>query len=165
MACRRAGLSTGQNRGVETVGCATPCATDRAFGIVARMSEQIHLQQYQRFFAILLSVLPGLNLILGLAGLVLWLIADVAQAEWGLGIGLAGLTFAVGGLVWVVVGIGVRTWAEQKPTGLLFGACAPFLVLDVFVMGYLFYYTVIADHSEEAAETVMVVVRAVSQIV
>lgn len=115
------------------------------------MSDATHLQNYQRFFAILFSVLPGLNVIVTVAGLVLWLIADVAEAEWGLGVGLAALTFAILTVIWIFVGIGVRTWAEQKPLGMLAGACAPFIIADAIFMSWLFYFVVIADHDEPAA--------------
>ena len=117
------------------------------------MSDQTHLQSYQRFFAILFSVLPGLNVIVMVAGLVLWLIADVAEAEWALGIGLGALTFVILTIVWIFVGIGVRDWAEQKPLGMLAGMCAPFILLDAVFMGWLFWFVVIREREEEAAST------------
>lgn len=114
------------------------------------MSEATHLQSYQRFFAILFSVLPGLNLIVSVAGLVLWLIADVAEAEWGVGIGVAAVTFALLMILWVFLGIYVRDWAEQKPMGMLAGLCAPFILVDAIFMGWLFWYVVIAEHDPPA---------------
>ncbi|MCA9610682.1 MAG: hypothetical protein KC619_34040 [Myxococcales bacterium] len=126
------------------------------------MSDQTHMQSYQRFFAILFSVLPGLNMIVVLAGLVLWLVADVAEAEWALGIGLGALTFVILMIVWIFVGIGVRTWAEQKSLGMLAGACAPFIVLDAAFMGWLFWYVVIRERPVEAAETASALVHSVT---
>ncbi|MCB9593491.1 MAG: hypothetical protein H6719_12225 [Sandaracinaceae bacterium] len=125
------------------------------------MSDATHLQNYQRFFAILFSVLPGLNVIVTVAGLVLWLVADVAEAEWGLGVGLAALTFAILTVVWIFVGIGVRTWAEQKPLGMLAGACAPFIIVDAIFMSWLFYFVVIAEHEEPAATSAAAILTAV----
>ena len=128
------------------------------------MSEATHLQSYQRFFAILFSVLPGLNAIVVLAGLTLWLIADVAEADWGLGIGLAALVFAMCTVVWVFVGIGVRNWAEQKPMGMLLGLCAPFILVDGIFMGWLFWFVVIKEHEPAAATTAAEVVRALASV-
>ena len=124
------------------------------------MSDATHLQNYQRFFAILFSVLPGLNMIVAIAGLVLWLIADVAEAEWGLGVGIAALTFSILTVIWIFIGIGVRTWAEQKPLGMLAGMCAPFIVLDAVFMSWLFWMVVIKEH-DPAAESAAAVLQAV----
>ena len=129
------------------------------------MSEAIHLQNYQRFFAVLFSVIPGLNLVVGLAGLVLFLISVVADAEWGLGVGIAALVFAITAIIWIFLGIGVRSWAEQKPTGLLVGLCAPFLIVDAVFMAWLFYDVAIADHTPAAAESAMRVVEVLSAFV
>ena len=38
------------------------------------MNDTTHLRVYQRFFAVTASVLPGLNLVLGLAALLLFLL-------------------------------------------------------------------------------------------
>jgi len=128
------------------------------------MSEQIHLQQYQRFFAILFSVVPGLNAIVALAGLTLWLIADIAEADWGVGIGVAALVALLSFIGWVFLGMGVRAWAERKPTGLLVGLCSPFLVVDTVFMAWLFYDVVIKEREEEA-EAALNVAQALSQLV
>ncbi len=128
------------------------------------MSDQIHLQQYQRFFAILFSVIPGLNAILALGGLVLWLIADLAEADWGLAIGVAALVSLIVFLGWVFIGMGVRNWAEQKSTGLLVGLCSPFLLVDSVIMAYLFY-TVVIKEREEEAEAALRVVQALTELV
>jgi len=124
------------------------------------MGEAIHTQVYQRFFAILFSVVPGVNLMFGLAGLTLFLIADVAEAEWGLGIGIAALVFGLTAIVWIWLGMGVREWALQKATGMLVGMLTPFLIVDAILLGYLFYDVVIADHTPEEAEAVLQVGQA-----
>lgn len=126
------------------------------------MSDQTHLQSYQRFFAILFSVLPGLNGIVLVAGLVLWLVADVAEAEWALGIGLGALTFVTLTIVWIFVGIGVRNWAEQKSLGMLAGMCTPFLIVDATFLIWLFWWVAIRERPVEAAGTASALVQSVT---
>lgn len=128
------------------------------------MSDAIHLQIYRRFFAVLLSVVPGLNLIVGLAALVLWLFADVIEVDWGFGVGLAAVTFAIAFVAWIFVGLGLQKWAEHKGAGLLFGLCAPFLLLDFVLMGWLFYASVFAEEEEAAATTAAWVIHTLSML-
>ena len=139
------------------------CALHITLGIVARMSDAIHLQIYRRFFAVLLSVVPGLNLVVGLAALVLWLFADVIEVDWGFGVGLAAVTFAVSFFAWIFAGLGVQKWAEHKGAGLLFGLCAPFLLLDFVLMGWLFY-SILERPDEAAAPTAAWVIHALSML-
>ena len=131
------------------------CALRLTLGIVARMSDAIHLQIYRRFFAVLLSVVPGLNLVLGLAALVLWLFADVIEADWGFSVGLGAVTFAIAFVAWIFVGLGVQKWAEHKSAGLLIGLCAPFLAVDFVFMDWLLYSVLVGDREEEAARWVI----------
>lgn len=116
------------------------------------MSDSTHLQVYQRFFAVLFSVVPGVNLVLGLAALVLWLLADLIGMEWGWAVGIAAVVLAVVFVAWIFIGIGVQKWAEEKPTGALAGMCAPFLIVDALFMGWLFVDVVIIGVEEPAAE-------------
>lgn len=129
------------------------------------MGEAIHTQVYQRFFAGLFSVVPGVNLMFALAGLTLFLIADVAEAEWGLGVGIAALVFAVTAIVWIWLGMGIREWALQKATGLLVGMLTPFFIVDTIFMGYLFYMVVIADHTPEEGAAALQVGQALLSFV
>lgn len=115
------------------------------------MSDATHMLVYRRFFAVLFSVLPGLNMIVGLSALLLWLLADVVGMEWGWGVGLAAILFAILFVVWIVVGLGVQKWAEEKSTGLLFGLNAPFIVVDLGLLLWLFVEVVIGSGEEEGA--------------
>ncbi|HJL19168.1 MAG TPA: hypothetical protein RMH99_26120 [Sandaracinaceae bacterium LLY-WYZ-13_1] len=130
------------------------------------MSDNTHTRVYQRFFAILTSVIPGLNLVLGLAALVLWLFADIVMIEWGWAIGIAAIVLCITFIGWVFVGLGVQKWAEDKPAGLLFGINLPFLLADFGFMGWLFVRVVIGvgGHGEEA-ESAALVVQALSALV
>ena len=123
-------------------------------GIVARMSDAIHLQVYRRFFAVLISVIPGVNLSLGLGALMLWLFADVIEIDWGVSVGIGAVTLAVVFLIWIFVGLGVQKWAEHKSAGLLFGLCMPFLLADGLFLGWLFYSVVIVGRQEETASLI-----------
>lgn len=133
-------------------------------GIVARMSDAIHLQIYQRFFAVLFSVIPGLNLIVGLAIFMLWLFADVLEVDWGVGVGVAGVAFSLGFVVWVFVGLAVQKWAEQKSTGLLFGLCLPFLAFDAVLTCLLLWQAIFAEHEEEASGAGMLIIRTLTMV-
>lgn len=107
------------------------------------MDDASHLLQYRRFFGILFSVLPGLELTYGMSALVLWLLADVAEIEWGWGIGIAGITFALTLTLWLFVGMGIQKWAEEKTATFLFILNAPFLVVFFGFMIWLFVETVV----------------------
>ncbi len=128
------------------------------------MGDAIHLQIYRRFFAVLFSVIPGLNLILGLGVFMLWLFADVIEVDWGWGVGVAAVTMLLCLVTWVLVGLPVQKWAEQKSTGVLIGLCSPFMILDAIALAYLFWYSVIADHEEEASAAARMVIQTVSML-
>ncbi|MCZ7683694.1 MAG: hypothetical protein M5U28_34965 [Sandaracinaceae bacterium] len=115
------------------------------------MDDASHLLQYRRFFGTLFSVLPGLELTYALSALVLYLLADVAEIEWGWGIGFAGITFVLTLSVWLFVGMGIQKWAEEKTATFLFILNAPFLVVFFGFMFWLFYETVINATSPGAA--------------
>ncbi len=116
------------------------------------MDDASHLLQYRRFFGILFSVLPGLELTYGLAAVVLWLLADVIGVDFGWGAGLAGITFFLTLTGWLFVGMGIQKWAEDKTAGFLFGINVPFLLIFFGAMGWLFYESVIAGHEPGATE-------------
>src|SRR5690606_7623938 len=84
------------------------------------MEDASHLLQDRRFFGLLFSVLPGLELMYGLTFLVIWLFADVLQVPWGWGVGLGGLTFALTLVIWLFVGMGIQKWTEDKSGKFLF---------------------------------------------
>ncbi len=102
------------------------------------MEDASHLLQYRRFFGLLFSVLPGLELMYGLTFLVIWLFADVLQVPWGWGVGLGGLTFALTLVIWLFVGMGIQKWTEDKSGKFLFALNVPFLVILFVSMGWLF---------------------------
>ena len=134
--------------------------------MMPRMGDAIHLKVYQRFFAVTASVLPGLNLVLGLTGLALFLLADVIGMEWGWGIGISAILMCAMAAGWIFVGMSIEAWAEQKPTGILAGISVPFIVLDAILMLWLFVETVIFAKSpgadeEEALRLLVDVVSAV----
>lgn len=136
-------------------------------GIVPRMSDATHLQVYRRFFAVLFSVVPGLNLLVAISGLVLWLLADVIELDWGIGIGVAAITFVTLGATWIFLGQRIQVWAAGKSTGLLAGLNAPFLLVDFAAMGWLLYHvlTTPGPGAEEEAEAALQIVQALSQLV
>lgn len=107
------------------------------------MDDASHLLQYRRFFGTLFSVLPGLELTYALSALVLYLLADVAEIEWGWGVGFAGITFALTLAAWLFIGMGIQKWAEEKSATFLAILNAPFLVVFFGFMFWLFYETVI----------------------
>ena len=127
--------------------------------------ENAHTQVYRRFFAITLSVIPGVNLVLGLAALVLWLLADLAGMEWGWALGVAAIVLCLIFVGWIFVGLGVQKWAEDKSAGMLFGLNAPFMLVDFAFLAWLFWHTVVGflmgGHEEEAR----VVVETLSRLV
>lgn len=123
------------------------------------MEDASHLLQYRRFFALLFSVLPGLELMYGLAALMLWLFADVIGIEFGWGAGIAAITFALTLAVWLFAGLGIQKWAEDKSAGFLFALNLPFLLVFFGTMGWLFYASVIAGHEPGAAEHSRVIVE------
>jgi hypothetical protein len=133
------------------------------------MDDSTHTLVYRRFFAILASVLPGLNLVLGLAALVLWLFADVVMIEWGWAVGIAAIVLCATFIGWIFLGLGIQKWAESKPAGLLFGINAPFILIDAVFMVWLFIHTVLGAHGpgaeQEGAEAARVVVQALSAFV
>lgn len=132
------------------------------------MDDNSHTLVYRRFFTLLSSTLPGLNLVLGLAALTLWIFGDLVMIEWGWAVGIAAIVLCITFVGWVFVGLGVQKWAEDKSTGLLFGINAPFILVDAIFMGWLFWHTVIEAHgpgSEQAAETAVRVVQALSALV
>lgn len=131
------------------------------------MDDAIHLKVYQKFFAILVSVLPGVNLVLGLSALFLFLFADVMGIEWGWALGIAAILLCVMFTGWIFVGIGIQKWAEEKGTGMLAGLCAPFILVDTLFMGWLFVETVIFASSPggEDEEALRMVVEVVSALV
>ncbi|MFK7990708.1 MAG: hypothetical protein AB8I08_32105 [Sandaracinaceae bacterium] len=131
------------------------------------MDDAIHLKVYQKFFAILVSVLPGVNLVLGLSALFLFLFADVMGIEWGWALGIAAILLCVMFTGWIFVGIGIQKWAEEKGTGMLAGICAPFILVDTAFMGWLFVETVIFASSpggEDEAEALRMVVEVVTSL-
>lgn len=111
------------------------------------MEDASHLLQYRRFFGILFSVLPGLELTYGLAALVIWLLTDVVQIPWGWGVGLGAITYVTTFGVWLFVGMGIQRWAEDKSAKFLFLLNVPFLVVLFGFMGWLFYEIVLNSHS------------------
>ncbi len=123
------------------------------------MEDATHLLQYRRFFGILFSVLPGLELTYGLAGLVLWILADLAGLDFGWGAGLAAITFALTLSGWLFVGMGIQKWAEDKSAGFLFGINVPFLLIFAVAMGWLFYASVLAGHEPGAADNARLLVE------
>lgn len=125
------------------------------------MEDHSHLQVYRRFFGTLLSVVPGVNLVLGIAALVLWIFADLVEIEWGWAVGIAAVVLAICFVAWIFIGLGVQKWAESKSAGLLFGINAPFLLLDIGFMGWLFWDVVINAHGP-GTEAASVVVSALS---
>jgi len=117
------------------------------------MSDSTHTLVYRRFFAILFSVLPGLNLVLGVGALVLFLLNDIVGMEWGWALGIAAIVLSVMFILWIFIGLGVQKWAEEKPAGMLFGLNAPFIVADLAFMGWLFVRVVIVGPEEAEAAT------------
>lgn len=107
------------------------------------MEDATHLLQYRRFFGLLFSVLPGLELMYGLTFLVIWIFADLIQIPWGWGVGLGGLTFALTLTVWLFVGMGIQKWAEEKTGMFLFALNVPFLLIFFGTMIWLFVEVVI----------------------
>lgn len=107
------------------------------------MDDATHLLQYRRFFGILFSVLPGLVLTYALAAGVIWLVADVIQAPWGLAVGLGGLTFTLILSGWLFVGMGIQRWTEDKSATFLFAVNAPFLIIFLGFMVWLFFAVVV----------------------
>lgn len=132
------------------------------------MDDSAHTQVYRRFFAVLLSVLPGLNLVLGVASGVIFLLNDILDLEWGWSIGAGAVALGLTFVVWVLVGLGIQKWAENKSAGMLFGLNAPFILVDGVIAGWLFFETVInasEPGSPDAAEAALVVVQALSSLV
>ena len=131
------------------------------------MSENIHTQVYQRFFAVLFSVIPGVNVVLGVSALVLWLLADIVEIEWGWAVGVAAIVLSLLFVGWIILGIGIQKWAEEKPTGALAGMCAPFLIVDAILMGWLFVDVVIIgpEEAEAASEGARVLVETLQFLV
>ncbi|MGE0786818.1 MAG: hypothetical protein AB7S26_14195 [Sandaracinaceae bacterium] len=113
------------------------------------MSEATHMHVYQRFFAVLISVLPGLNLVIGVSAFILWLFADAIEIEWGWAIGIAAVVFATLFILWIFIGLGVQKWAEEKPMGMLLGMNMPFILIDLGLMLWLFWQVVINAPSLE----------------
>lgn len=132
------------------------------------MSDSTHLIVYQRFFAILTSVLPGLNLVLGLAALILWVLADLFGMEWGWAVGAAAVVLVLSFVGWIAIGLGLQKWAEEKPVGMLAGIAAPFILIDAVFLVWLFIEVVItgpADHAAEAAGTASLVLHTLAAFV
>ncbi len=129
------------------------------------MSDSTHTLVYQRFFAVLFSVLPGLNLILGLSALTLYLLVDMGGLEWGWGVGISAIVLSILFLIWIFVGLGVQKWAEEKPAGMLFGLNAPFIVVDLALLGWLFKVSVINFLMGGEEESARVVIEALSSLV
>lgn len=131
------------------------------------MSENIHTQVYQRFFAVLVSVIPGVNLVLGVASLVLFLLADVVEIEWGWAVGVAAIVLCIVFVVWIFIGIKVQEWAEEKSTGLLAGICAPFMLVDAPLLIWLFIDVVVIgpEEPEAASESARMVIEALQLLV
>ncbi|MEC7522105.1 MAG: hypothetical protein VYE22_19625 [Myxococcota bacterium] len=125
--------------------------------------ENAHTLVYRRFFAITLSVVPGLNLVLGIAALILYILADIVMMEWGWALGVAAIVLCLTFVGWIFVGLGVQKWAEDKSTGLLFGLNAPFMIVDFAFLAWLFWHTVIGfimgGHEEEARAIVETISR------
>lgn len=119
------------------------------------MDDASHLLQYRRFFGLLFSVLPGLELMYGLTFLAIWLFADVIQIPWGWGVGLGGLTFALTLTVWLFVGMGIQKWAEDKSGMFLFALNAPFLLIFFGFMGWLFVEIVLFAEGPGGAHAMM----------
>ena len=131
------------------------------------MDDNSHTLVYRRFFGILASTLPGLNLVLGLAALTLWIFGDLVMIEWGWAVGIAAIVLCATFVAWVFIGLGVQKWAEDKSAGLLFGINAPFILVDAAFMGWLFWVTVIDAHGpgSESAEAAVRVAQALTTLV
>lgn len=114
------------------------------------MEDVSHLLQYRRFFGVLLSVLPGLEAAFGLSALTLFLVADALDGSWGLGIGLAALTFLLVLTIWIFVGQKIQEWAEDKSGMFLFGLCLPFLIIFFGAMTAIFMMPS-SEHAAPAA--------------
>jgi hypothetical protein len=106
------------------------------------MEDDTHLLQYKRFFAVLLSVLPGMLVSYGLTAFVLWLFDDVLNM-FGVAAGLGGFVFFGTVVAWIFIGLMIQRWAEEKPMGFLAGLCSPFIIIIVVFMGWLFSATVL----------------------
>lgn len=126
------------------------------------MDDATHLLQYRRFFAILFSVLPGLVLTYALSALVIWVVADVMLAPWGLAVGLAGLTFTLVLSAWLFIGMGIQRWTEDKSATFLFAVNAPFLVIFLGFMTWLFFAVVVNGPSLTDVEEHAALLRALS---
>jgi hypothetical protein len=119
------------------------------------MEDASHLLQYRRFFGIIFSVLPGLELTYALAGVTMYVLGDVAGLDFGVSIGLSAIVFVLTFVGWLFAGTAIQKWTEDKPGMFLFGISSPFLLIFFGVMGWLFWAYVInakavgsAEHSE-----------------
>ncbi len=110
------------------------------------MEDASHLLQYRRFFGLLLSVLPGLELVYALSALVVWILGDLVLMEFGWALGLGAITFVLTFVIWLFAGMGIQKWVEDKSGMLLFLINLPFLLVFFAFMGWLFVATVI--HAE-----------------
>lgn len=133
------------------------------------MDDNSHTLVYRRFFGILASTLPGLNLVLGLAALMLWVFADLVGMEWGWAIGIAAIILCFSFVGWLFVGVLIQQWAQDKSTGLLVAINAPFLLIDAVFMAWLFVHTVLGAHGPgtepEGAETAIQLVQSLTVLV
>lgn len=111
------------------------------------MEDASHLLVYRRFFGLILTVLPGLDLCYIVAALVMALIGDALGADFGWAVGFGAIGFVLVLFAWIFIGPIIERWAEDKPMGLLAGASVPFILLTLG--GLLAFYIWVEALREE----------------